>query len=372
MKIRIGVLALLVAMFWLGGPVAPSNAAYVGLEMCSAPSATAPCIENLEIASVPQDASGWVQYDSFYGAMLQIPQGGPSAPAIEIGDVIDVTINFGAVGVANPYYSMLTTGDAESFTIDTSGTDVLVRVVFKVAEARWSNAMCSIMSCPEYADYTAKTTAMQILPLGNNKPITYSGSWLSTNAQGPPRMYWELGQFTFSIASPHFYDNSPSSSVNEGFYKFFLPRETLATVLGMPDVTAATFMSAFNLIDSVEGGGSVDGFEGALVSDLDGGILVTQPRMSFSTHTISLVPLPTSTLSPDQWLWVRQAAPMPPTGSCEDVDDSQFAYGTRLSGGWQKGWEPWVKGPDPSVEGGWACVRSLVNKGGLSWSLSHG
>lgn len=72
----------------------------------------------------------------------------------------------------------------------------------------------------------------------------------------------------------------------------------------------------------------------------------------------------------EQWTVVRQALPMPASGQCADVVDSDFAWGTGLNGGWVKGWEPWVTYSDPTIpRGGWACVRSLVNTGGNRWIL---
>ena len=77
---------------------------------------------------------------------------------------------------------------------------------------------------------------------------------------------------------------------------------------------------------------------------------------------------------PSQWRTVRQALPMPVTGSCDDVSDADFAWGTNLTGGWQRAWEPWV---NPELDangnriGGWACMRVLVHRGG-PWLIDNG
>ena len=77
---------------------------------------------------------------------------------------------------------------------------------------------------------------------------------------------------------------------------------------------------------------------------------------------------------PSQWRTVRQALPMPATGSCDDVSDADFAWGTNLKGGWQRAWEPWV---NPELDangnriGGWACMRVLVHRGG-PWLIDNG
>ena len=77
---------------------------------------------------------------------------------------------------------------------------------------------------------------------------------------------------------------------------------------------------------------------------------------------------------PSQWRTVRQALPMPASGSCEDISDADFAWGTNLTGGWQRAWEPWV---NPELDangnriGGWACMRVLVHRGG-PWLVDNG
>ncbi len=70
-----------------------------------------------------------------------------------------------------------------------------------------------------------------------------------------------------------------------------------------------------------------------------------------------------------QWTEVRQALPMPASGGCGAVQDANFSWGTGLSGGWQQGWEPWA-GP-AGGNGGWACIRTLLNKGGQTWMIAH-
>ena len=64
---------------------------------------------------------------------------------------------------------------------------------------------------------------------------------------------------------------------------------------------------------------------------------------------------------------IRQGLPVPADGTCTSVADAQYAWGTGLSGGWVKSWEPWVDGG----KGGWACNRSLVNKGGNNWIIDN-
>lgn len=66
---------------------------------------------------------------------------------------------------------------------------------------------------------------------------------------------------------------------------------------------------------------------------------------------------------------VFQALPTPSSGNCADVKDAAYAWGTRLTGGWQKSWQPWA-GPAGS-HGGWACARTLVMLDGSRWSIAN-
>ena len=80
----------------------------------------------------------------------------------------------------------------------------------------------------------------------------------------------------------------------------------------------------------------------------------------------------TSRSTTTQWTVINQGAPMPASGLCEGIDDTEFAYGTGVSGGWVRGWEPWVNttiGADGQRKGGWACIRQLVNTGGDVWRI---
>jgi hypothetical protein len=66
------------------------------------------------------------------------------------------------------------------------------------------------------------------------------------------------------------------------------------------------------------------------------------------------------------WTSYRQALPLPASGFCSDITAEQntfAAYNTSVTGGWVKGWEPWVN----NNTGGFACWRNLVNTGGNNW-----
>ncbi len=66
------------------------------------------------------------------------------------------------------------------------------------------------------------------------------------------------------------------------------------------------------------------------------------------------------------WPVIRQSLPLPGGETCATVDDRDYAWGTALTGGWVKSWEPWVDGGT----GGWACNRTLVNKGHI-WTVDN-
>ena len=78
--------------------------------------------------------------------------------------------------------------------------------------------------------------------------------------------------------------------------------------------------------------------------------------------------------TPDaQWTITPQGLPLSATGTCESLDDKAVAYGTGLTGGWRRSWEPWVNttlGANGQRIGGWGCIRTLVNKGGSTWTIA--
>ena len=77
---------------------------------------------------------------------------------------------------------------------------------------------------------------------------------------------------------------------------------------------------------------------------------------------------------PASWITIFQGLPLSAAGTCDGLDDKVVAYGTGLTGGWQRGWEPWVNttlGANGERIGGLACIRTLINKGGLTWSIAN-
>ena len=79
-------------------------------------------------------------------------------------------------------------------------------------------------------------------------------------------------------------------------------------------------------------------------------------------------------VDPANWIAIRQGLPLSATGTCDALDDKSVAYGTGVTGGWQRSWEPWVNttlGVDGQRIGGWACIRTLINKGGSTWMITN-
>ena len=65
---------------------------------------------------------------------------------------------------------------------------------------------------------------------------------------------------------------------------------------------------------------------------------------------------------------VYQGLPVPASGSCADIQDADYSWGTGMTGGWRKGWEPWAGSADTGL-GSWACIRTLVYSGN-TWSIA--
>lgn len=57
--------------------------------------------------------------------------------------------------------------------------------------------------------------------------------------------------------------------------------------------------------------------------------------------------------------FVRQGLPMPASGSCEDIKDEEFAWGTGLTGGWAPSWSTWRKESGEIFYEGPTCIRVM-------------
>jgi hypothetical protein len=98
------------------------------------------------------------------------------------------------------------------------------------------------------------------------------------------------------------------------------------------------------------------------------GLIVAVSITGTGNRVMTSGPDGSSASDPSEWTSHSQALPMPDSGSCSDITAEQnafAAYGTGVTGGWVKGWEPWVN----SGHGGWACRRVLTNTGGNFWTV---
>ena len=74
------------------------------------------------------------------------------------------------------------------------------------------------------------------------------------------------------------------------------------------------------------------------------------------------------------WIVILQGLPLPSSGQCADLTgaDQGAAYGTGVTGGWVRSWEPWVNTTldlQGNRIGGWACTRNLTWNG-AAWTTT--
>lgn len=63
---------------------------------------------------------------------------------------------------------------------------------------------------------------------------------------------------------------------------------------------------------------------------------------------------------------IQQAVPLPASGTCTDVVESDFGFQARVTGGWGKSWGEWAN----SGAGGQVCERTLAYSGALArWTV---
>jgi len=124
------------------------------------------------------------------------------------------------------------------------------------------------------------------------------------------------------------------------------------------DVHSILYSSAFSnaLTDVTEGSNELfDGLGGYSAQagyDLTTGMGVP----NFSTLAQLLIDAQTVTYDPQGPPPVLQQVPVPATGTCSDVDDSQYNWGGAGSGGWSESWAQWAN----AGSGGPICTRTLI------------
>lgn len=89
---------------------------------------------------------------------------------------------------------------------------------------------------------------------------------------------------------------------------------------------------------------------GLFVADIGSSIALNDSYM------LNQGPLPEPAVSAPTPADILQQTPVPASGSCTDVVDDAFRYGTSVSGGWSTSWASWIG----SEIGGEVCTRTLT------------
>lgn len=292
--------AFILALAILVLPIAvatPARAALPDMSLCSAGTPTVPCVQQISVVHSGTTTDVFTHSSNTWGEVwpgsgMWTMYSSVHSGNFVTGDTINATFDMGPKSdpATYQYYSMYTAGDGQAFTIDTSGSDVIVSYSVVAADMSWmtDGNVCNVIACADnlVADYDSTAMITQIMPIdGVGKPLGYSGSWMSSNAQST-RLFWEADEFGFQAASPHF-KHSPSSAIANGFFKMFLPRNTLTSVFSAPDITASTFADLMRFGDTVGGvGTNLTG--SATITDVDSGILISYPNMHYSAHDLTL------------------------------------------------------------------------------------
>jgi hypothetical protein len=90
---------------------------------------------------------------------------------------------------------------------------------------------------------------------------------------------------------------------------------------------------------------------------------VWDPSTGFRLSVVPTV-APSASTEPEHSIAYHQALRMPVLGTCADVADADFAWGTGLTGGWKPSWQQWVN----DGQGGPVCQRTIAYVNG-GWSV---
>ena len=112
-------------------------------------------------------------------------------------------------------------------------------------------------------------------------------------------------------------------------------------------------------------------YVGVIVIAPDGSIVIggrfSQAGGIAATNIARVRLLPPSSAS---WPFIVQGVPLNSQGTCDSIADSQFAYGTGLTGGWQRAWQVWITDSEGNRVGGWGCERFLRHNG-TEWIITN-
>lgn len=201
--------------------------------------------------------------------------------------------------------------------------------------------------------------------------VTFAPSTITCTFAGGKAVTWSNSVLASHIAAdidPQCYAYSQS-----GFLRILLFGAS-PLVLSAPQAIAVNVGSGVLTATAAEGQYDVM----ALLMDVAGNVL-DSGTTQISVSSSAPAPEPEPEPEPEPTVEAvaprpaaHQGLPMPNSGSCADVQDADYSWGTGLSGGWQKSWQPWVRaeGSAESV-GGWACIRTLQNTGGETWVIAN-
>lgn len=68
------------------------------------------------------------------------------------------------------------------------------------------------------------------------------------------------------------------------------------------------------------------------------------------------------------WRNIAQGVPLNAQGTCDPINDAEYAYGTGVTGGWTRAWQEWITDSEGNRVGGWGCSRNL-RQNGNTWFI---
>lgn len=76
----------------------------------------------------------------------------------------------------------------------------------------------------------------------------------------------------------------------------------------------------------------------------------------------------TSSSNNPLWRNIAQGVPLNAQGTCDPINDLEYAYGTGVTGGWTRAWQEWMTDSAGNRVGGWGCSR-VLRQNGNSWFI---
>jgi len=121
-------------------------------------------------------------------------------------------------------------------------------------------------------------------------------------------------------------------------------------------VTTESFLEGLGFLNdgvpTANNATDIDGYSAGVGYDMATGLGV----VNFSTLAALLIEAQTVSFDPQGPPPVLQQLPIPASGSCADIDDSEYNWGGAGTGGWAKSWAQWGN----AGAGGAICTRTLI------------